>query len=120
MGNHAGVVDLLLSSNASVDIGNMRIGLKSTPLVDAAHKNDCATARKLIHARANLNIVGQRGLTPLHLAVRSRHELMARILIEAGCDTNVMALGMTAAQFAAKNGMDIEPLLNKGGEGPDV
>ncbi|CAK0838851.1 unnamed protein product [Prorocentrum cordatum] len=80
----------------------------------AARSGDGALAAALINARANLDLVGKQGMTPLHMAVRARKENVAKLLIEAGCDTSVRASGKTAAELAMTNGAaGIARLLSK-------
>merc|ERR1719433_1439001 len=99
------VVDILLHSEAAVDLGNYRIGLNSSPLLDAAYRNDQQVALKLIRARANINLAGKSEMTALHLAVRAKHMQMAHLLVDEGCDITLRASGMTAADLATKNNL---------------
>lgn len=106
--SHGEVVDILLENSAAIDLGNKEIGMNSSPLLDCVYRNDEAMVQKLVGARADLNLAGKNGMTALHLAVRARRGPLARLLITAGCDTSLKALGMTAADFAAKNGLALE------------
>jgi len=103
--NHTEVVDILLHSKAATDLGNYRIGLNSSPLLDAVYRNDHEMALKLIRARANINLAGKNEMTSLHLAVRAKHVPMAHMLVAEGCDITLCTSGMTAADLATKNGL---------------
>lgn len=100
---HEEVVDILLSGNADVNLGNLQVGQQFSPLMDAVYRNDCSLAQKLIAARADLNMTGKSGMTALHLSVRAQREELSRLLVASACDTSIEALGMTAADFALKN-----------------
>jgi ankyrin repeat protein len=97
------MVKTLLEGKADPDKGNMEIGLQSSYLMEAARTGDADLASALINAKANINIVGKQGMTPLHMAVRSRKGNVAKLLMDAGCDTSVKALGKTAAEMALPN-----------------
>jgi len=99
------LVDILLDSNANLNLGNAQIGLQSSPLLDAVYRRDCTLARKLIAAKADVDHEGKNGMTALHLAIRARNQELASMLVAAGCKTDLQALGMTATEFALKTGM---------------
>lgn len=108
------MVALLLSFKADPNTGNIEIGLSSSYLMVAARSGDGELAAALINARANLDLVGKQGMTALHMAVRARKENVAKLLIEAGCDTNVRANGKTAGELAMTNGaVGIKKLFSK-------
>merc|ERR1712032_144167 len=73
----------------------------------AARKGDEELAALLISARANLDLVGRQGITPLHMAVRARKDNVVKLLIQAGCDTSIKANGKTAGELARTNGAAI-------------
>jgi len=99
------MVALLLANRSDPDIGNTEIGLTSSYLMVAARNGDEWLARALIGSNAKVNQVDKKqGMTPLHLAVRSRKEGVARLLIEARADASIKAMGKTAAEMAAANG----------------
>lgn len=98
------LVKLLLASRADPDKGNIEIGMQSSCLVEVARTGDKEVAAALIDARANINIVGKQGMTPLHMAVRCRKGSVAMLLVEAGCDTSARAMGKTAGELALTNG----------------
>merc|ERR1719229_1302442 len=66
------MVSLLLAGKADPDRGNIEIGMTSSYLMVAVRNGDSQLAKALIDAKANVNLVGKQGMTPLHMAVRSR------------------------------------------------
>jgi ankyrin repeat protein len=101
----AGTIDLLLESKADVNTGNMSIGMNSTPLHDAAYRSDNKLVEALLMARANVNHQGKQGMTPLHMALRGKQAVNAKLLVDAKADVNIKVAGKTAAQLASTNGM---------------
>merc|ERR1712194_253427 len=111
------VVDLLLANRADVNTGNISIGLSSSPLTEATYTGDIALMSKLIAARADLNVQGKQTMTPLHIAARGRNIEAARVLVDSRADVNIIAMGKTAAQLAAKNGAnDLAGMLGHEGD----
>eukprot|EP00928_Gymnodinium_smaydae_P067811 TRINITY_DN50806_c0_g1_i1.p1 TRINITY_DN50806_c0_g1~~TRINITY_DN50806_c0_g1_i1.p1 ORF type:complete len:495 (-),score=102.93 TRINITY_DN50806_c0_g1_i1:386-1834(-) len=104
--DHDALVDLLIAHGADVNLGNRRIGMDSSPLLQAVYAGNSAMAQKLLRARADLSATGKGGMTALHVAARGRHEDLARLLVAAGCDARREAMGRTAADLAARNGME--------------
>merc|ERR1712032_98764 len=98
------MVTLLLQGRADPDKGNIEIGMNSSYLMVAARSGNAELASDLIKARAFLDQVGKQGMTALHMAARSRHENIAKLLVEAKCDTNIKANGKTARELAETNG----------------
>merc|ERR1711920_52413 len=98
------MVSLLLAGKSDPDRGNIEIGLTSSYLMVAARNGDSELAAALIDAKANVNLVGQQGMTPLHMAVRSRKANVAQLLIESGCDADKKVMGKTAGELALTNG----------------
>lgn len=98
------MVTLLLSSKADPDKGNIEIGMTSSYLMVAARNGDAQLASALINAKADINLAGKQGMTPLHMAVRSRKDAVAKLLVDAGCDTGIKALGKSAGEIALTNG----------------
>merc|ERR1711877_10794 len=96
---------LLIDSRADINSGHMEIGLETTPLIDAAYRDDQALMQLLINAKASLDHAGKQGMTALHVAARGRRSIAARILIAAGADATVQARGKTAGELAFKNGL---------------
>lgn len=108
------VVDVLIESGADVNMGHNTIGMQTTLLHDAAYRNDSGLVQKLLAARAALDSLDKHGMTALHIAIRSRREGIARLLLAARCDTSIVlpGAGLTAADLAAKNNMQsLIPLL---------
>jgi len=97
------MVSLLLEFKSDPDKGNMEIGLNSSYLLEAARNGNSELAAALINAKANIDIVGKNGMTPLIMAVRCNKADVAKLLIDAGCDTTVKAMGKTAREFALKS-----------------
>jgi ankyrin repeat protein len=97
------MVSLLLAGKSDPDKGNMEIGLNSSYLLEAARSGDCELAAALINAKANVDLVGKNGMTPLIMAVRCNKANVAQLLIDAGCDTTAKAMGKTASEFALKS-----------------
>jgi ankyrin repeat protein len=101
--DHAEAVRLLLSHGADV---NERSALQHfakrregqsilslgewTPLMYAARENASATAAALIEARADLDLVDPDGATALVIAILNANYELARQLLEAGADPNVV------------------------------
>eukprot|EP00747_Dinoflagellata_sp_TGD_P131035 gnl/TRDRNA2_/TRDRNA2_174912_c9_seq15.p1 gnl/TRDRNA2_/TRDRNA2_174912_c9~~gnl/TRDRNA2_/TRDRNA2_174912_c9_seq15.p1 ORF type:complete len:219 (-),score=42.89 gnl/TRDRNA2_/TRDRNA2_174912_c9_seq15:333-965(-) len=96
------MVDLLLASKADPNEINARSS--STPLMEAARLGNAKLTSSLIRAKAHMDLTGKQNMTALHMAIRGRHEDVARLLIEAGCDTNIKAFGKTAGELASTNG----------------
>merc|ERR1712187_828053 len=81
----------------------MEVGMTTSCLMIAARDGNAELAARLIEARACLDQGGKQGMTALHMAVRGRHVNLAKLMIEAGCDTNIKALGKTAGELASTN-----------------
>ncbi len=74
-----------------------------TALHWAAYREDLATARLLLKAKANVNATNRYGVTPLSLSATSGNAAMVALLLEAGADANACLNGgesplMTAAR----------------------
>mmetsp|Transcript_7579 Transcript_7579/g.14042 ORF Transcript_7579/g.14042 Transcript_7579/m.14042 type:complete len:400 (+) Transcript_7579:61-1260(+) len=110
-------VRLLIDSQADINTGHIEIGLATSPLIDAAYRDDQALMRLLIDAKANLNHRGKQDMTALHVAARGRHTGAVRILAAAGADTTLMAGGKSSGEIALKNGLsEMATLLGYMGE----
>lgn len=103
-GNQQGL-KLLIRAGADIHVGNYSIGMTSSPLIDAAYRNDLETMEMLIAARADLDKKGKQGMTALHVAARGRHAEGVKMLVEARADDTIKSAGRTAGELAAKNGM---------------
>jgi len=97
------MVSLLLAGKSDPDKGNMEIGMNSSYLLEAARNGDSELAAALINAKANVDLVGKNGLTPLIMAVRCNKANIVQLLIDAGCDTTIKAMGKTAGELALKS-----------------
>eukprot|EP00931_Biecheleriopsis_adriatica_P086391 TRINITY_DN61074_c0_g1_i1.p1 TRINITY_DN61074_c0_g1~~TRINITY_DN61074_c0_g1_i1.p1 ORF type:complete len:378 (-),score=76.21 TRINITY_DN61074_c0_g1_i1:450-1583(-) len=108
-------LQLLIQASADVNVGNYSMGMKTSPLIDAAYHNDLQTMRELISARADLDKKGKQDMTALHVAARGRHSEAVKLLVEARADFTIRAMGKTPGELAAKNGMlDAASLLGCG------
>jgi len=97
------MVSLLLAAKSDPDKGNMEIGLNWSYLLEAARSGDSQLAAELINAKANVDLVGKNGMTPLTMAVTNGRANVAHLLLEAGCDTAITSMGKTAGESAPKN-----------------
>merc|ERR1712217_23259 len=97
-------IDLLLSCNADINLGNLSSGVNNSPLMDAAFAGKPELAKKLIAAKADINKQGKQDMSALHLAARKRHVQVAEILLAARADMNQASKCGTALQLARKNG----------------
>lgn len=101
------IVALLLSASADPNAGNMAIGLNSTPLQQAAYKNEPQILRLLVAGRADVQRRGKQGMTALHMAARGRHLGMVSVLLNLGADPSILDdCGRTPRDLAARNGLD--------------
>jgi len=111
-------VRLLVERDADINAGHIEVGLSTSPLIDAAYRNDQALMHLLINAKANLDHRGKQDMTALHVAARGRHAGAVKILLEARADTTLMAGGKTGAELALKNGLsEMVAMLDSRGDG---
>ncbi|STP12352.1 ankyrin repeat-containing protein [Helicobacter mustelae] len=117
--------DYLLFSNNFQDVkrglqlgANVNARLRgSTPLYDAARKNNAQAVYLLINYHANVNAICH-GETALHKVVQFNNIRLTEALLKAGARVNVKdsIRGNTPLQYAAmKNNIDILRLLIKAG-----
>eukprot|EP00746_Dinoflagellata_sp_MGD_P067307 gnl/MRDRNA2_/MRDRNA2_27783_c0_seq1.p1 gnl/MRDRNA2_/MRDRNA2_27783_c0~~gnl/MRDRNA2_/MRDRNA2_27783_c0_seq1.p1 ORF type:complete len:423 (-),score=105.31 gnl/MRDRNA2_/MRDRNA2_27783_c0_seq1:114-1382(-) len=104
--DHRAIVDALLQANADVNLGNLDLGLTTSPLMDAVYRNDLPMASMLVAANAKLDLMNKSNMTALHIAARGSHVEMVKLLVEAKCDTTLEVNGKTAADLADKNGSE--------------
>jgi len=110
-------VRMLIDNRADMNSGHMEIGLNTSPLIDAAYRDDQALMQLLINAKASLDQRGKQDMTALHVAARGQRTVAARILVTAGADTTLTVRGKTAGELAFKNGLlDLAALLGYSGE----
>lgn len=87
--------------------------------VEAVMRGDVEAVRQLIQEGAAVNAADELGYTPLMLAVRKGHELVVRVLMEAGADVRAVNLldgGRTALHYAGLHGRrEIAQMLIAGG-----
>ena len=88
----------------------------STALLFAAHAGDAESAALLLASGANVDDAAGDGNSPLVLATFAGHPAVARVLIDAGADTNAAGAGYTALHAAALRGdlATTKALLAKG------
>jgi len=73
----------------------------------SAEAGDVATIKKMIRRGYNCNVRGFNGETPLHLACRKGHLVVAKLLLNTGADVHVANnANETAVHFAAYGGHD--------------
>ena len=105
MGRNAPVVKLLAERGAVVDAVP---GEEHAPLASAIVAQDAATARVLLEAGANPNLVVE-GVLPLVLALVKKDEVLVRLLVEFGADPDLVygSYGTTPRQMATLEKWDI-------------
>jgi len=64
--------------------------LKNFPIHDAAAAGDCETCESLIQRGANVNVPGEGGKRPLHIAILGLHEDVVTLLLERNAQTNTV------------------------------
>lgn len=98
------VVEVLLSSGADPNRGNMRRGFQQSALHQIADSGDAKLARLLVSHGCKVNGLGKQGMTPMHLAARRKHANVVKVLLEAGADVYACDNhGRTPGQYASTN-----------------
>ncbi len=84
----------------------MTAAASSTPVADAARRNDLATVKQLVRTGADVNAAQGDGLTALHWAAINDDVPMAEVLLYAGADISASTRldGTTPLAIAAKDG----------------
>lgn len=101
---HTPVLSLLLKHNADVSV---RTGNGSTALMLAAQKGHIECVRRLLAvANMEVNVINDDGWTALMYAVHNHHSVILSKLIEHKADVNATIKGVSALEFACKNGYD--------------
>ncbi|MDB4353979.1 ankyrin repeat domain-containing protein [Akkermansiaceae bacterium] len=88
-----------------------------TPLIEAAHKDDTALAKRLLDSGAAPSAENRYGITPLYLACLNGNGDLVTALLEAGADPNAAIVGKeTALMTASRTGKigAVEALLKAG------
>ncbi|MDB4725336.1 ankyrin repeat domain-containing protein, partial [Akkermansiaceae bacterium] len=88
-----------------------------TPLLEAAHKDDTALAKRLLDSGAAPSAENRYGITPLYLACLNGNGDLVTALLEAGADPNAAIVGKeTALMTASRTGKigAVEALLKAG------
>jgi ankyrin repeat protein len=89
----------------------------TTPLHDAAHRDDVAAMTRLVSAGADVKAPNRYGVTPLWLACLNGSAAAIELLLEAGADANtVLPGGETVLMTAARTGKAdaVNALLRRG------
>ena len=95
----------LLQRNCDVNIISQDRG--TTPIMDAASLGKDILVKQLIALGADINHASKEGQTALILAIGNRHYACAKVLLEAGAETEHKdSLGMTALKYARLYGFD--------------
>ena len=112
--HNLGVVELLLRSDADVNIRNI---YNWTPLHEAARRGNCDIARLLLNHGADLNSPDAQGDSPLHKAVRLQKRDVVELLLKGGADINIRNVFDYAPLHVAASGenLDIVRLLLRHG-----
>lgn len=85
-----------------------------TPLHVMAMRGDRYACQILIDAGADLDAVGDMGLTPLHMAIAYDHIEILDLLLRAGARTDIISeFGETPFQKAISKGGEIARLVRK-------
>ena len=90
-----------------------------TPLHEAAHRDDLATARQLIDQGADPAAANDYGITPLHLACTNRSDAMVELLLAEGADPDAATWsGETVLMACARTGAAgaVTALLERGAD----
>ena len=98
---HAEVTRLLLEAGCNKDAGDC---LRRTAVYHASHHRHPQVLRYLIQYGANINTVDRRGVSPLHMLCRIGFYDMMQILLDAGCDRDILG------QMGGKNGATYTPI----------
>lgn len=88
-------------------------------LLDAARRNEVECVRCLLHLGADVNVVGNEGMTPLIKACCKGHVEVVEQLLEFGADVNLAdGSGYTPLHWAAEGNFRglIEILVSHGGD----
>jgi len=67
----------------------------------ASHMGDVDVVKVLLEKGADVNIVGDKGVTPLMLASQLGYEGIVEMLLKAGADVNIVSEGGVTALMAA-------------------
>jgi ankyrin repeat protein len=82
------------------------------PIFEASSNGYTETLSKLINNGANINIVNDKGMTPLHIAIKNGHTATVKVLIAAGANISAAAAinGWTPLYIACAKGYT--PIVN--------
>ncbi|KAF4981042.1 hypothetical protein FZEAL_3094 [Fusarium zealandicum] len=113
------IVDVLLEHGADPDLGG---GDLTCPIIAAASKSEGDIVRRLVEAKADVNVVGgPYNSTPITYAATSLPQSSIRLILDAGADINFADEdGDTALILAASSGGDdyesVQFLLESGAD----
>jgi uncharacterized protein len=95
----------LLAAHLLLAFSALAVNDASTPLHNAAHRDDLAEVRRLIAAGADVKAANRYGITPLALACTNGNGAMVELLLKAGADPQTrLPSGETALMTAARTG----------------
>jgi len=113
---HPRIMELLIKANADI---NVKEGVNLwTPLISAVGENQLGAVELLIKAGADIDAKDKWGRTALIVAAERGFPTIAKALIDANADVNVVILppGISALERAKVKGhSDIERMLKKAG-----
>jgi ankyrin repeat protein len=92
----------------------------SFPLIDCLKNGETNLAAMMILAKSNINVVDEKGLTPLHIACKEGYENIAMLLISNHAEIRKDAIGATPLHYAAAKSLtNVAEILLKKGVGID-
>ena len=106
--NRIAVVDLLLESNATVDLIYFK---KQTALHLAIEAGHLECVSLLVQKGANITLITQNGLSPLHLAIKLERTEIAKIIIK--CANNKNGQSNISSEEEPERTMEAECILNE-------
>ncbi|KAJ5108060.1 hypothetical protein N7456_004735 [Penicillium angulare] len=103
-GGHIGVVELLLTNGAHIDLIDYNGGTALLWAISGGHE---AVVKLLLAKGADINSTDKSGRAPLSWAASRGHESIVRLLLEKGSDIDARDMeGLTPLWWAAKEGQE--------------